>query len=171
MGTPAPLSDEVKFWRRLLRNSEGTAAVEFALVLNLFFLLIMGMLEFGLAFSMRQVIINASREGARYGVVFTVDGQGNRVAPINFASAQPPKPLITDWVLDPDSGGLGLRNLLPANSNPQVQVNGNGATTGQTGSDLRVTVSCEYPFFIMNKLVPLLEDKLQLTATTVMRVE
>jgi Flp pilus assembly protein TadG len=165
MGKPAPSPGQANFWRRLLRSSEGTAAVEFVLVFNLLFIMIMGMLEFGLAFSMRQVIINASREGARYGITFTVNAQGNRVAPTLLI------PSISNWVLDPASGGLGLRNILPQNSNPQVQVSGNGATNGQTGSDLRVTVSCEYPFFIMNKLLPLLGEKMQLTATTVMRVE
>ena len=145
--------------------------MEFALILNILFLMILGMMEFGLAFSMRQVIINASREGARYGIVFTVDALGNRVAPANFPSAQPPKASISNWVLDPASGGPGLTSILPANSYPQVTVDGTGATSGQTGGNLRVTVTCEYPFFVMNRLLPLLGDKLTLAGTTVMRVE
>jgi len=174
MGESAPLPGETKLWRRFLKSSEGAAAVEFALILNILFLMILGMLEFGLAFSMRQVIINASREGARYGIVYTAvptaDGTVVRVPPINFPSAN--KASISDWVLlGPPSGGLGLRSLLPANSNPAVMVAGAGAATGTTGGDLRVTVTCEYPFFVMNRLLPLLGDKLTLAGTTVMRVE
>jgi Flp pilus assembly protein TadG len=165
------LPGETKLWRRFLKSSEGAAAVEFALVLNILFLMILGMLEFGLAFSMRQVIINASREGARYGIVLTVDGQGNRVAPVNFPSASPPKPSIREFILSTSSDGLGLTSILPANSYPGVTVDGTGATSGQTGGNLRVTVTCEYPFFVMNRLLPLLGDKMTLAGTTVMRVE
>jgi Flp pilus assembly protein TadG len=171
MAESAPLPGETRSGRRFLRNAEGSAAVEFAIILNLLLLMIIGMLEFGLAFSMRQVIINASREGARYGIVFTVDGTGNRVAPINFPSAQPPKATIQDWVLEPASGGLGLKSILPADSNPAVTVGGTGATTGTTGNTLRVTVTCEYPFWVMNKFLPVLGDKMTLAGTTVMRVE
>ena len=165
MGESAPLPGETKLWRRFLRSSEGSAAVEFAIVLNLLLLMIMGMLEFGLAFSMKQVIINASREGARYGVVYQVDNLGNPVLPTQRI------PSISDWVLDPASGGLGLRSMLPADSNPAITVAGAGAATGTTGSDLRVTVTCEYPFWIMNKLLPALGSKMTLAGTTVMRVE
>ena len=146
--------------------------MEFAIVLNLLLLMILGMLEFGLAFSMRQVVINASREGARYGIVFTVNNLGNRVAPINFPSAQPPKASISNWVLlPPPSGGLGLRSILPGDANPQVIVAGAGATSGNTGDPLRVTVTCNYPFWVLNKFIPGLGNTMTLAGTTVMRVE
>lgn len=160
-----PRSDDTSPWRRLIRGSAGAAAVEFALVLNLLFLLIMGMLEFGLAFSMRQVIINASREGARYGIAFRVDAQGNRIPPVALT------PSITSWVLVPSSGGVGLTSILPGDNNPTVTVSGTGATTGNTGDDLRVTVTCTYNFYVMDKLLPFLGGNIQLAATTVMRVE
>jgi len=159
------MSEASKLGRQWLRNAEGGAAVEFALVLNILFLFILGMLEFGLAFSMRQVIINASREGARYGITYRVGAGGNRIAPINL------NPSISNWILDPAAGGVGLRTLLPLDSNPQVAVAGSGATSGQTGSNLSVTITCQYPFFVLNRLVPALGDRLQLTATTVMRLE
>jgi len=43
--------------------------VEFAVVAPLFFLLIFGMIEFGRMVMVQQVITNASREGARIGVL------------------------------------------------------------------------------------------------------
>jgi hypothetical protein len=51
----------------------GAAALEFALVVNLLLVLIMGMIDFRHAWCLRQVITNASREGARAGVVYPHD--------------------------------------------------------------------------------------------------
>jgi len=45
------------------------AVVEFALVAPLFFLLVLGMIEFGRMVMVQQVLVNASREGARAGIV------------------------------------------------------------------------------------------------------
>jgi len=51
------------------RNRQGVAAVEFAVVAPLFFLLILGMIEFGRMIMVQQVITNGSREGARVAVL------------------------------------------------------------------------------------------------------
>jgi Flp pilus assembly protein TadG len=51
------------------RHRRGTAVVEFAIVLPVFFLMIFGMLEFGRMVMVKQVLTNASREGARLGVL------------------------------------------------------------------------------------------------------
>lgn len=50
--------------RRVL-GDEGQALVEFALVTPLLLLLIVGIIEFGRAWSMSQVITDAARQGAR----------------------------------------------------------------------------------------------------------
>ncbi len=49
-------------------NRRGTAAVEFALILPVLVVLVFGIIEFGLLLYDKQVITNASREGARFGV-------------------------------------------------------------------------------------------------------
>lgn len=46
-------------------NRRGASAVEFALVAPIFFLVAMGIFEFGRAMMVQQMLINASREGAR----------------------------------------------------------------------------------------------------------
>jgi Flp pilus assembly protein TadG len=56
--------------RRELRSDRGTSLVEFAIVLPLLFLLVFGLIEFGLLFYNKAVITNASREGARAGIVY-----------------------------------------------------------------------------------------------------
>lgn len=55
------------------KGQRGAAAVEFALVLPLLALVLFGMIEFGLLFYNQQVLINASREGARAGTTRLVD--------------------------------------------------------------------------------------------------
>jgi len=58
-----------KTCRPCRRNRQGAAAVEFAIVAPLFFLMVFGMIEFGRAIMVQQVLTNASREGARVGVL------------------------------------------------------------------------------------------------------
>src|SRR4249919_61456 len=59
-----------RHWRRGYRpaNRYGAAAVEFAIVAPVFFLLVIGMIEVGRAMMVQQVLINASRVGARQAV-------------------------------------------------------------------------------------------------------
>jgi hypothetical protein len=58
-----------KVCRLCRKKRRGAAAVEFAIVAPLFFLLVFGMVEFGRMVMVQQVITNASREGARIGVL------------------------------------------------------------------------------------------------------
>lgn len=59
--------------RRLVRafggNSRGVSAIEFALIFPIFFLFIVGILEFGLVFYLRGVIEEVVREGARGAII------------------------------------------------------------------------------------------------------
>lgn len=61
------MSQTLAACRRAKRR--GAAAVEFALVAPLFFMLVMGMVEYGRMIMVQQVITNASREGARRAVL------------------------------------------------------------------------------------------------------
>ncbi|MDY0166200.1 MAG: pilus assembly protein [Thermoguttaceae bacterium] len=58
-----------KVCRFCRKNRRGAAAVEFAIVAPLFFLLIFGIIEFGRMIMVQQIITNASREGARVAVL------------------------------------------------------------------------------------------------------
>lgn len=53
------------------RKQRGVAAVEFALIAPIVFLLLFGIVEFGLALWRKQVLTSAVREAARQGVVAT----------------------------------------------------------------------------------------------------
>lgn len=51
------------------KHQSGTSAVEFALLLPILVLLVFGIIEFGLLLYDQAVITNASREGARAGII------------------------------------------------------------------------------------------------------
>lgn len=58
---------EVRRLRSLLRSSDATQIVEFAVTLPLLMALAVGIFDFGNAFNLKQKLTNAAREGARVG--------------------------------------------------------------------------------------------------------
>ena len=52
-----------------LKNDRGGSLIEFVLIAWVLFLILFGIMEFGLIMYNQAVITNASREGARYGIV------------------------------------------------------------------------------------------------------
>ena len=56
----------------LRRGESGAALVEFALVLPVFLMLLLGMMTGGLAYSRKLSVAQASREGARYGATLPI---------------------------------------------------------------------------------------------------
>jgi Flp pilus assembly protein TadG len=50
---------------RLAKLRRGAAVVEFAIVAPVFFMMVIGFIEFGRALMVQQVLVNASRVGAR----------------------------------------------------------------------------------------------------------
>ncbi len=63
------MSQTTNTYRRIFRGRgflrRGAAATEFAIVAPVFFLMVIGFIEFGRALMVQQVLINASRVGAR----------------------------------------------------------------------------------------------------------
>ena len=58
--------------RRRFQDERGAAAVEFSLVVILLLSIIFGIIEFGVLMYDKHVLTNASREGARAGVVLRI---------------------------------------------------------------------------------------------------
>lgn len=56
-------------FRSSRRNRRGAAVVEFAVVAPVFVMLVFGMIEYGRMVMVQQLLTNASREGARMGVL------------------------------------------------------------------------------------------------------
>ncbi|MBU4447985.1 MAG: pilus assembly protein [Proteobacteria bacterium] len=134
---------------RLVRGREGAAAVEFAIVLNLLLLLLMGMIDFGHAWFLKQVITNASREGARVGVVYPH--------------------LVMDI---PATVISGVKDHLPGTMGTDPELNIDVKVgSGLTADPLTVTVTYTKTWWIINYFLPGMGDSTQIWAQTVMRYE
>ena len=68
------------------RSEEGAAAVEFALIASLLFMILFGVIEFGRIFNELEVMNSAAREGAR---VAAVRGTSTQVSDAVEAAADP----------------------------------------------------------------------------------
>jgi Flp pilus assembly protein TadG len=143
------------------RQTKGGVAVEFAIVGTLFLLMIAGVLDFGHAWYMKQVITNASREGARYGITYQTNSSGVRIAPNTL------NPTIQSYILT-----KYLTNAaLPSDANPTISLGGTGYTTGDKGSGVEVTVTAIKTWFMVSGFIPGLGNQKTLTAKTVMLCE
>ncbi|OAA93725.1 TadE/TadG family type IV pilus assembly protein [Clostridium coskatii] len=56
-----------------LNNEKGQALVEFAIILPILLLIVMGIVQFGMVVNSYITIENASREGARAGIIGSTD--------------------------------------------------------------------------------------------------
>lgn len=131
-------------------DERGVSAVEFALLLPVLVLILFGIIEFGLILYDQAVITNASREGARKGIL--------------FATTRPTEQEIKDVVTIYTSGHLvSFQN--GATSNATVLPTG-GCTA--FGSNLTVTVSYPYTFLVLENFG---FTGPNLTASTTMRCE
>ncbi len=54
---------------KISRSRRGASAVEFAIVAPIFFMVVLGIIEFGRMAMVQQMITSAAREGARVGVL------------------------------------------------------------------------------------------------------
>jgi len=133
-------------------RSEGAATVEFALCLIPLLLVIAGIIDFGDAFYTKQVVTNASRAGARYGVRYQVNASGQRLAPNTAAIQQ----------LVRSNYGTDLT----------VTVAGTGSTSNISGDPLSVTVTKNKNWLFLGFLSQYVHNlPTQLTNTTTMTLE
>jgi Flp pilus assembly protein TadG len=122
----------------------GVAAVEFAIIAPLFFMLILATVEIGRAMMVQQILVNASRVGARRATTLTSSQQA-----------------VTDAVAE-YAAGVGISGV-------EVSVSPNPATAA-AGAAITVDVEIDYskvswlpaPWFMGGK---------QLVASSVMRKE
>jgi Flp pilus assembly protein TadG len=134
-----------------MKHQRGATAVEFAIVFPLLILLLFGIIEFSVILYDKAMITNASREGARAGIV----SQLVRVSDSQIQS-------VVDnycrlYLISFRSGAAPVTTV---------------ARTGSTfGSELSVTVTYTYSFLALPQFVTGLVGPMNLTARTVMRME
>jgi len=145
--------------KRIDHPEQGAAAVEFALILPLLSVLLFGIIEFGILFYNKAMITNASREGARAGIVYDFPTRPSDADIASIVVAYCGSHLIT----------FGDPTQVPSTS---VTRNGTG-----TGADLSVTVGYDYDFLLLPNFLGAffsntqLSNRISLQATTVMRLE
>lgn len=155
---------------RMFRQEAGSVALEFAIIVSAFLLLVFGIVDFGHAWYMEHIMSNASREGARYGTRYITDNNGQRLLPKNLA------PSIANYInTSTQNGGWGLVDLLPSDANPTATPSGAGYTETNVsvlaGEDLKVTVTARKNWFVIGYLVPGLGTYKDLTVSTTMKCE
>ncbi len=97
-----------KSCRSCRRNRRGAAAVEFAVVSPVFFLLVFGMIEYGRMVMVQQLLTNAAREGARVGVLDNSTAGEVTTAVTNYlTAAKINSPTIACNPTNPSSAGYG----------------------------------------------------------------
>lgn len=135
------------------QHQKGAAAVEFALILPVLVLMLFGIVEFSLLLFNKQVITNASREGARAGIVA---GGSPRV------SDEPGHVTISNVVNNYCTNSL---ITFGTDSGPQTTVISSGSSFGD---NLTVTVTYQYDFLVLSNFG---FGPVTLTARTVMKLE
>ncbi len=144
-------------------DAEGIAAVEFALLLTVFLMLILGILEFGYDWYLKGILNNASREGCRYGVRYSAPA-GVRLAPSglnptiqnhvrSILSGQLPSAIYDTVVVTPSGAGYNTPYDGANNPNP-----------------LTVTVTATKNWNALSRFIAL-TDHLSITEATTMNVE
>ena len=136
----------------IIREQKGSGAVEFAIVLPLFLLIVFGIVEWSLYLFNDHIITDASRRGARRGIV--------QASPKISASE------IQDTVLTYTGDNLVT---FGAQNTPSVTV---PAICETFGDDLEVNVSYNYQFLLLPALtVGGVSPSKTITARTVMNCE
>jgi Flp pilus assembly protein TadG len=134
------------------KGQRGAAAIEFAIVLPLLVLLVFGIIEFSFLLYDKSVITNASREGARSGIVFQ-------------------DPRLDDGGIAAVVNGYCQNHLITfgdaTGANTVVLRGGSGSS----GDPLTVTVGYQYDFLVLPNFLTGLAGGINLTAETVMRME
>ena len=152
--------------RQERKAEAGVAVVETAVVLSLLFIILFGVMEFATLFFNRAVIINASREGARFGSLFDLDtATGYVTAPKTDAE-------IIQKVNDYSAGHL-ISFSPSSGSVPTVSVSPTWTTreTNGNGGPLRVAVSYDFSFLLLPNLASEMVGGTTLSAETFMRME
>ena len=136
--------------RLKIDNNHGVAAVEFALILIPLILLLFGTIEVGLLVYNKQIITGASREGARAGIVASLDRDtGEHLTTSESVAAD----YCSDKLIT-----FGAANDAVATA----------TSTGiDFGDDLSVTVSYDYGFLVLRNF----GFDVNLVSTTVMKLE
>jgi len=125
-------------------NRKGQALVEFALVLPLVLLLVVGMLEFARAWNLHQTLTDAVREGARRALL--ADGLTGREAEDSVYA--PMWRFLAQAGYVPSYASMGICNT-PATTCGSTSRPAAESNFKVSGENITVTVSLPYKFWVL----------------------
>jgi Flp pilus assembly protein TadG len=142
---------------RGLKNQKGGTLVEFAVIAPLLFLILFGIIEFGILLYDKAMITNASREGARAGIVF------------NY-----PERITNDRIIEEVDKYLGAHLIsFGGAANWSISITPNDRSASLAGDSLTVNVTYPFRFLFVSNLLAWTGNAnlVNLRAETVMRLE
>jgi len=132
-----------------IRNSKGQALVEFALILPILLLLIIGIIEFGRAFYMKNTLTNAVRHAARQAVVDSSWDQNT----------------IRNWTYDAVPTGWQNTSVITS-----VQASPSSAPASGSGTPINISARMRFNTIVPNFYFPF-KNYTTITAHAMMRYE
>lgn len=146
---------------RRKKGQRGAAVVEFAVIAPLLLVLVFGIIEFSILLFDKAMITNASREGARVGIVYRGP---DTPRPSNAEIEQVVESYCEEHLISFDPAAELVIGIDP-----------NDVASRTEGVSLTVTVTYPFRFLVFSNLLGLvgggLADVLTLNAVTVMRME
>ena len=151
-----------------IKKEEGASAIEFAIILPLLLIIIFGIIEFSILFYDKAMLTNASREGARVGIVFRYDPGSDLNHPDDDEIRDTVDQYVQNHLISFASGSVVNTTI------DRIDRNGNG-DYDSPGDSLTVTVDYQYNFLVFDSLLSLIgppfSNGITLDAVTVMRME
>jgi Flp pilus assembly protein TadG len=146
-----------------IKDEKGGSLIEFAIISPLLFVILFGIIEFGILLYDKAMITNASREGARLGIVYS---HPDRISDADIKQAV--KNYCENHLI---SFGTGS-NLLDSDITITPPGDRNGLTPG---SSLTVNVQYRFNFLVFSNVLALIGGNMgnlvTLNSETVMRME
>lgn len=162
--------------RHRFKDQRGAAVVEFALVVPLLLVICFGIIEFSVLLYDKAMLTNASREGARAGIVYLP----GRAIEATAAEKTAEKAAIYTTVKEVieaycQTHLVSFGNNSTALSDPVLTYSDPDTNGYDSGDSLTVTVNYQFQFLIFSNLVSMFGsgfgDGITLEAVTVMRLE
>lgn len=147
------------------KSDRGQTIVEFAFIIVLFFILILGIMEYGIVLYNQSVLKDACREGARSGVMYRADPATFSYNPMTAAEI---RTVIANYV---QSRLLTFGTAFNPATDVIVTWSPNPTYPPAQGDDLEVRVNFTYRFLALPYLGNAGWNSTALSARSVMRME
>jgi Flp pilus assembly protein TadG len=152
--------------RNLIRTQKGVSTVELAIVLPILLIVLFAIAELAIALYDKAILTNASREGARAGIVAQSQSREEIIDTINAHIRQVVKDYASQWLIT-----FGAAPDTLQDDHIIITWTDIGNPGLDFGDNLTVSVNFRYDFLVLSRLISALGADMTLNATTVMKLE